>query len=195
MISKAATVEQYLAELTPDRREALQAVRSVILKNLGNGYEEGMQYGAIGYYVPHRLFPAGYHCDPSKPLCLAGLGWQKNHMSLGIMCHYYGSEEDKWFRQAWTKTGKKLDMGACCIRFKRVEDVPLEVVGEAIRRIPVKTFIATYEAARAGSGRVKARKTGTSKAATKQKKSAPKTKPRTAGRKKTTKARTTARRS
>jgi len=145
MQSKAATVRQYLAELPEDRRAAIQAVRDVILKNLDKDYEEGMQYGAISYYVPHSVFPAGYHCDPSKPLPFAGLGSQKNYMSLGIMCIYGGSGEEKWFRAAWAKTGKKLDMGKCCIRFKKLDDLPLDVIGEAIRRMPVDRYIGYYE--------------------------------------------------
>jgi hypothetical protein len=150
MQSKAKTVKEYLASLPEDRRKAIEAVRKVILKNLDKTYEEGMLYGAIGYYVPLKVYPHGYHCDPPPgierlPLPFAGLGWQKNHMSLGIMCHYGDSAEDKWFRTAWRKTGKKLDMGRCCVRFKKIEDVPLEVVGEAIRRVPAKKYIAIYE--------------------------------------------------
>lgn len=147
MQSKAKTVKAYLAELPEDRRAALEAVRAVILKNLDKDYEEGMQYGMIGYHVPHRVYPAGYHCDPKQPLPFASLASQKNHMSVGLMCHSYGGEEDKWFRAAWAKTGKKLDMGVCCIRFKRLDDLPLEVIGAAIKRVPVKKFIEHYETA------------------------------------------------
>jgi hypothetical protein len=82
MQSKAATVEQYLASLPEDRRTALGAVRKVILNNLDKDFEEGMQYGMIGYYVPHRVYPAGYHCDPRQPLPFAGLASQKNYMSV-----------------------------------------------------------------------------------------------------------------
>lgn len=147
MQSKAKTVKEYLASLPEDRRKTIEAVRKVILKNIDKDYEEGMQYGAIGYYVPHSKYPHGYHCDPKQPLPFAGLGSQKNHISLGIMCHYYAGPEDEWFRAAWAKTGKKLDMGKCCVRFKKVEDVPLEVIGEAIRRVPAKKFIEIYEKA------------------------------------------------
>ena len=145
MQSKAKTVKEYLASLPADRRKAISAVRAVIRKNLDKTYEEGMQYGAIGYYVPHRVYPHGYHCDPKQPLPFAGLGWQKNHMSFGMMCHYSDAAEDKWFRTAWAKTGKKLDMGKCCVRFRKVEDVPLEVIGQAIKRVPAKKYIAIYE--------------------------------------------------
>jgi len=147
MQSKATTVEQYLAELPPDRQHAMRVVRGVILENLPPGYEEGMQYGMIGYYVPHSIFPAGYHCDPKQPLGFAGLGSRKGYMSLYLMPVYGDAEHAAWFRKAWALTGKKLDMGKACIRFKRVEDVPLEVIGEAIRRVPVKAFVARYQEA------------------------------------------------
>ena len=149
MQSKARTVEEYLAELPPDRRTAISAVRQVILKNLDKSYEEGMSYGAIGYCVPHRLYPAGYHCKPELPLPFAGLASQKNYMSIYLMCQYGDEGEESWFRAAWKKTGKKLDMGKSCIRFKRLEDVALEVVGEAIRRMPAKKYLARYESLRA----------------------------------------------
>ena len=147
MQSKATTVAQYLAELPADRRAALSVVRKVILDNLDKDYEEGMQYGMIGYFVPHRVFPAGYHCDPRQPVPFAALASQKNHMSVYLMSAYGGSLEEDWLRKAWAKTGKKLDMGKCCIRFKKVEDLALDVVGEAIRRVPAKNYIAYYESA------------------------------------------------
>lgn len=147
MTSKASTVEQYLAGLPPDRRAALQTVRDVILKNLGAGYEEGMQYGMIGYYVPHSLYPAGYHCDPKQPLCFAGLASQKNYMTLHLMSLYGSAEQEAWFRRAWAQAGKKLDMGKSCIRFKRAEDLALDVIGESIRRVPVDAYIRACEAA------------------------------------------------
>jgi hypothetical protein len=141
----AATVQQYVASLPEDRRAAIEAVRKVILKNLDADYEEGMQYGMIGYYVPHRVYPAGYHCDPKQPLPFAGLASQKGHMSLYIMGCYSAPEQEAWFRKAWTDTGRKLDMGKACVRFKRLDDVALDVVGEAFRRMPARAFIAQYE--------------------------------------------------
>jgi hypothetical protein len=147
MQSKATTVEQYLAGLTEDRRQAIEAVRQVLLQNLDQDYEEGIQYGMIGYYVPHRVFPAGYHCDPKQPLPFAGLASQKNYMSLYLMCVYGDTPHSDWFRKAWAKTGKKLDMGKSCIRFKKVEDLALDVIAEAIRRVPAKKYIEDCEAA------------------------------------------------
>jgi hypothetical protein len=152
MQSKATTVAEYLASLPADRRATVSAVREVIRANLDRDYEEGMQYGMIGYYVPHRVFPAGYHCDPEQPLCFAGIASQKNYVSLHLMGIYIGCEcepgketgEAKWFRNAWAKTGKKLDIGKACVRVKNIEDVPLEVVGEAIRRVPAKTYLERY---------------------------------------------------
>ncbi|CAG0997478.1 hypothetical protein PLCT2_02851 [Planctomycetaceae bacterium] len=155
MQSKATTVEAYLKELPADRRAAINTVRAVILKSLDKGYEEGMYYGMIMYYVPHRLYPAGYHCDPSKPLGAVALASQKHYMSfyLGtVYCGCDGSDpapQARWFREAWAKTGKKLDMGKSCIRFKRVEDLALDVIAEAIKRVPMKMQIESYEAARA----------------------------------------------
>lgn len=152
MQSKAATVQEYLAELPEERRTALEAVRRVIRNNLPEGYEEGMQYGMIGYYVPHSVYPSGYHCDPSQPVPFASLASQKNHMALYLMCIYGSPDEERWFREAWSATGKRLDMGKSCVRFKRIEDVPLDVVGQAVRRAPVEQFLARYESSVKGSG-------------------------------------------
>lgn len=153
MQSKAATVEEYLAELPEDRREAISAIRDVILKNLPEGYKEGMQYGMIGYCVPHSVYPAGYHCDPKQPLPFAALASQKNHMAV-YLCNLYASEEEgQWFREAWTATGKKLDAGKSCVRFKKLDGVALDVIGEAIARWPVDKFIALYEGAISGRGK------------------------------------------
>jgi hypothetical protein len=146
MQSKATSVEAYLAELPVDRRTALEAVRRVIRANLDKDYEEGMQYGMIGYYVPHRVFPAGYHCDPRQPLMFAGLAAQKNHLALYLMCAYGHEATAEWFRDAWEKSGKKLDMGKSCLRFKKVEDLALDVLGELIRRVPTAKYLQHYEA-------------------------------------------------
>ena len=147
MQSKATSVKQYLAEMPADRRAAIQAVRQVILKNLDSDFEEGMQYGMIGYYVPYRVYPPGYHCKPPQPLPFAGLASQKNHMSLYMMSVCGGGSEEKWLREQFRKAGKKLDMGKCCIRFRKLDDLPLDVVGEAFRRVTAKKYIAFYESA------------------------------------------------
>ena len=146
MQSKATTVAQYLAELPEDRRKAIEAVRQLVLKNLDKDYEEGIQYGLIGYYVPFRVYPSAYHCDPKQPLPFACLASQKNHMALYLMCVYGDTDHSKWFRQAWRKTGKKLDIGKACVRFKRLDDLALDVIAEAIKRVPAKKYIEHYEA-------------------------------------------------
>ncbi len=146
MQSKAATVKEYLAELPEERCKAVEAVRKVIRKNLGKGYKEGMQYGMIGYFVPHSVYPPGYHCDPTQPVPFAGIANQKNHIGIYLMCIYSDESQQKWFREAWAKTGKKLDMGKACIRFKKIDDVPLNVIGEAVARVPVEAYIKNYEA-------------------------------------------------
>lgn len=173
MQSKSASVAEYLASLPADRRATLEAVRKVIKANL-DGYEEGMQYGMIGYYVPHESYPAGYHCDPKQPLPFGGLASQKQKCSLHLMGLYVGdgaNELTRWFQQAWAKTGKKLDMGKACIRFKDVDDLALDVIGEAIRRMPAKTYVARYEAVLAGT------KTGAARAKTAKKAAATTKKP------------------
>lgn len=147
MTSKAKNVAEYLASLPPDRRAAIEAVRRVIRSNLDKGFEEGIQYGMIGYYVPHSIYPDGYHCDPRQPLPFVGLASQKNHLSLYMMCIYADKEHEQWFRAEWAKSGKKLDMGKSCIRFKQIEDVPLETIGKAIARVSLKDHIAFYESA------------------------------------------------
>ncbi len=144
MQSKAKTVAEYLKELPKDRREIVSAVREVILKNLDDAFEEGMQYGMIGFYVPHSVYPDGYHCDPKQPLPFACLASQKNHVSVYLMSIYTASPEEGWFRKEWAKTGKKLDMGKCCVRFKKLEDAALDVIGEAIRRVPARDYIERY---------------------------------------------------
>jgi hypothetical protein len=154
MQTTALTVDAYLRSLPEDRRAAISAVRDVILGNLDSSYEEGIQYGMIGYYVPHRVYPKGYHCDPKQPLPFAALASQKNYMSLYLMSVYCGCGHNSpanrhamWFRETWAKTGKKLDMGKACIRFKKVEDLPLDLIAEAIRRIPASTYIEYCETA------------------------------------------------
>jgi hypothetical protein len=141
----AASVDDYLSKVPGDRRAALEAVRGTILRNLDAGYEEGMQYGMIGYYVPHRIYPPGYHCDPKQPLPFASLASQKNHMALYLMCVYMDSPHGKWFVDAWKKTGRKLDMGKSCIRFSKLDDLALDVIGEAVRRWPARAYVAHYE--------------------------------------------------
>src|SRR5262249_47787445 len=130
MTSKAASVDEYLASLPEERRATIEAVRKVIRANLDRRYEEGMSYGMIGYFVPHSVYPAGYHTDPKQPLPFAALASQKNYMALYLMSVYCecgekspGGEHAQWFRDEWAKTGKKLDMGKSCIRFKKLSDL------------------------------------------------------------------------
>lgn len=153
MKSKATTVKAYLASLPADRRQGIEAVRKVIRANLDRHYEESMLWGMIGYAVPHRVWPHGYHCDPSKPLMMAALSSQKNNLTVYLMSVYDDKAERAWFQKAWAKTGKKLNMGGCCIRFTKVEDAALDVIGEAIRRTPAKAYIESYVQTLASTGR------------------------------------------
>lgn len=149
MASKATTIAEYLDELPEDRRAAISAVRKVVLDNLPAGYEEIMQYGMIGYVVPHSLFPPGYHCDPKQPLTYASLGNQKNYMAIYLMGVYGDGPLAEWFRTAYLATGKRLDMGKSCVRFKRLEDLPLDVIGQTIARVTPQAYIDHYQALRA----------------------------------------------
>ena len=146
MQSQAASVEEYIAELPDDRREAVRALRDLINANLQPGFEEGMQYGMIGWHVPHSTYPAGYHCDPRQPVPFVALASQKNHLSLYMMGLYTALEEEQ-FRREWTATGRKLNMGKSCVRFKKLKDAALEVISGAIRRISVEEHLRRYEEA------------------------------------------------
>jgi uncharacterized protein YdhG (YjbR/CyaY superfamily) len=145
MQSQATTVAAYLADLPPDRQAAIKKVRSVVKKNLPKGFAEQMQYGMIGYAVPHKLYPAGYHCDPKQPLPFAGIASQKNHMSFYLMTAYGWPGMAEWLKEQFAARGKKLDMGKSCIRFKKLEDLPLDVIGEAVARVPVDEYIRWME--------------------------------------------------
>ncbi|HEY7106961.1 MAG TPA: DUF1801 domain-containing protein [Acidimicrobiia bacterium] len=143
--STATTVEAYLAELPADRRATIGAVRDVILLNLPDGFEECVQYGMIGYSVPLSRYPG---TDNGEPLGIAALANQKRYMSLYLMGIYANEDDAWWFREQWTLSGKRLEMGKSCVRFRHLEDVPLDVVGAAIARVTVDDFIADYERSR-----------------------------------------------
>ena len=148
MQSKAKTPLEYLKSLPPERKKDIEAVRKIIRKNLPKGYKEMIQWGMLSYAVPLSLYPKGYGDNPNVPLPYIGLASQKNYMSLYLMGTYGNKEADKWFRDAYKKAGKKLDMGKGCVRFKKLEDLPLDVIAQAVRLSPVKKHIETYEKAR-----------------------------------------------
>jgi len=175
MQSKATTVQQYLKELPTGRKAAIEGVRAVILKNLDPVLEEGMQYGMIGYYVPHSVYPPGYHCDPRQPLPFACLASQKNYMSVYLGCVYGHTTHERWFRMAWAKTGKKLDMGKSCVHFKKLDDLALDVISESIRRVSARDYIANYESVLKKLSRRPARKAAAKSSKPSQKKQGAKT--------------------
>ncbi|MFN2604252.1 MAG: DUF1801 domain-containing protein [Gemmatimonadaceae bacterium] len=156
----ASTVAEYLAALPADRRAALGAVRKVINDNLPDGYEEGMQFGMIGWYVPLSTYPAGYGENPKVPLPLVALASQKSGMVLHFLCFYGHPTLSTWFVSQYKKSGKKLDMGKGCVRFNKLDHLALDVVARTIARVPVKEHIANYKAARAlmGKGKTSANK-------------------------------------
>ena len=152
MPSEVQDVEEYLAALPEDRREAITAIREVILKNLPKGYEEGVQWGMPSYFVPLSEYPSGYNCQPDQPLPFVGFASQKNHMAFYGFCIYIDEVLKDRFVEDWKKTGKKLDMGKSCVRFKKLEDVPLKVIGDAVKRVPMKKYIKQYEEQLQNSG-------------------------------------------
>ena len=146
MISKAKTPEAYLAELSPERREVMEKLREVVLSNLPEGFEETMNYGMIGYVVPHSLYPDGYHCTPELPLPFLSLASQKNHIGFYHMGIYADPKLMEWFTSEYPKHCKrKLDMGKSCIRFKSLNDIPYELLGELVSKVTVSDWITTYE--------------------------------------------------
>lgn len=145
MQSKATTVAAYLKSLPSDRRAEISRMRDLVNAHIDQAMQEAMRYGMITWSVLHEIFPAGYHVDPKTPLPYAALASQKHHMSLYLMTAYgEGSTGEAWIRAHWPKTAKKLDMGKSCIRFKRCDDLALDVVAEAIRRVPVQEHLAWY---------------------------------------------------
>lgn len=145
MQSKATTVEEYLAELPEDRRLAIETIRNEILKNLPEGFEEGMTYGMIGYYVPHSIYPAGYHCDAKQPVPYVNVASQKNHMAVYLFCTYGDLELKSRFIQEYQESGKKMDMGSSCVRFKKLSDLPVDLIGRAVGWLTVDEFLQRYE--------------------------------------------------
>lgn len=141
MQSKATTVEQYLDELPEDRQPAISEVRNVILKNIPKGYEEVMNWGMITYEVPLSIFPNTYN---KKPLVYAALASQKNHMAVYLSGVYINEKLRLQFENDYKATGKRLDMGKSCVRFKKLENLPLELIGKAIANFEVDEFIEVY---------------------------------------------------
>lgn len=148
MQSSALTVKDYIASLPPERRKPISTLRSLIRKNLPKGYRETMLYGMIGWVVPLSRYPDTYN---GQPLCVAGLASQKNAMSLYLMTVYGHKETETWFKREYAKTGKKLDMGKSCLRFRKLDDLPLDVIAQTIARVPMEEYIATYERVRGRS--------------------------------------------
>ena len=146
MQSKATTVEEYLSELSEDRKTPMLKLREAIKNNLPQGFEEVISYGMLGYVVPHSIYPAGYHCTPKLPLPFINLASQKNTISL----YHTGIYGDKnlldWFVAEYSKHAKsKIDMGKGCFRFKKMDDIPYDLIGELATKISVQDWITFYE--------------------------------------------------
>jgi uncharacterized protein YdhG (YjbR/CyaY superfamily) len=138
MKSKAKTVAEYLEEMPPDRREAIEKVRETILKNLPEGYQEAMNWGMITYQVPLEVYPDTYN---KQPLMYAALANQKNHMAVYLTGIYMDQDLNQEFEEAYKKTGKRYDVGKSCVRFKKLDDLPLPLIGESIKAMEMDDFI------------------------------------------------------
>lgn len=146
MTSTATSPEQYINEAPEDRKLALQKLRQTILDNLPNGFKEAMQYGMIGYCVPHELYPSGYHCDPKTPLPFMSFASQKNSINFYHMGIYADKAMHDWFVTEFPKySSKKLDMGKSCMRFKKPDDIPFELIGQLVQKVTPQDWITTYE--------------------------------------------------
>jgi len=143
---EANSPEQYIEQIPDDRKPAFSRLRQTILDNLPKGFQEEMSYGMIGYIVPHSLYPAGYHCIPKLPLPFINIASQKNFVALYHMGIYAEKEIFDWFAKEFPKySNLKLDMGKSCIRFKKPELIPFELIGVLVKKISVEKWIETYE--------------------------------------------------
>jgi hypothetical protein len=147
-VRERPSVEQYFAALEPERRAALQTVRKLIARRMPKGYEQTLQYGMPTWVVPLATYPAGYLGKKDVPLPYVSLAAQKQHMAVYLMGVYGDPRLLKSFTAAWKKSGKKLDMGKSCLRFKSVEDLALDALGDAIASVPVLEYVERYERAR-----------------------------------------------
>ena len=148
MQSTTLSVGDYINGLPEDRKSAIQILRKVILDNLPAGFEEAMSYGMIGYVVPHSLYPPGYHCDPKLPLPFINMASQKNFIALYHMGIYADPDLLDWFVSEYPKHCKsKLDMGKSCIRFKKPDQIPFELIGELVSKLTPLNWIERYETA------------------------------------------------
>lgn len=146
MTSTASTPEEYVEGLPEDRKEVVNKIRKVIKKNLPKGFTEVMNYGMLGYVVPHKLYPSGYHCDPKLPLPFMGLASQKGSVNFYHMGVYADAKLLKWFTDEYAKRCKgKLDMGKSCVRLKKMDDIPYDLFGELSAKITVQDWIELYE--------------------------------------------------
>ena len=142
----AKNVEEYIEKLPEDRKEPILKLRETILHNLPNGFAEEMSYGMIGYVVPHSIYPKGYHCDPKLPLPFTNIASQKNFIALYHSGIYAKPELLEWFVQKYPKHSKqKLDMGKSCVRFKKMEEIPYQLIGELMQKMSVDDWVNLYE--------------------------------------------------
>ena len=146
MTTKPTTTQEYLNAIPEERQVAFDKLRSTILENIPEGFEEGMGYGMPAYFVPHSIFPAGYHCNPELPLPFINLANQKGFIALYHMGMYADSTIYSWFVEEYGKRCKyKLDMGKSCVRFKKMEDIPYDLIAELMRKFTPNQWITLYK--------------------------------------------------
>jgi uncharacterized protein YdhG (YjbR/CyaY superfamily) len=146
MQSTATSIEAYLEEIPEDRKDAFTKLRETILENIPKGFVEQMSYGMIGYVVPHSIYPGGYHCEPKLPLPFVNIASQKNFIALYHMGIYAKPELLKWFVSEYPKHSKqKLDMGKSCIRFKKMDQIPFDLIAELVQKMSIDEWITSYE--------------------------------------------------
>jgi hypothetical protein len=146
MKPNGSTVDEILANLPPDRLEPFNQLHQVIIKNLPKGFEPAISYGGLGYVIPHKLYPAGYHCKPSEPLPFAGIASQKGSINFYHMGIYADQQLLDWFVAEYPKHSKqKLDMGNSCVRFKKMDDIPHKLIGQLMKKMTAKQWIELYE--------------------------------------------------
>ena len=146
MTSDAKTPEEYVNSLPQDRKDAISKLRKVILKKIPKGFSETISYGMLGYVIPHSIYPDGYHCDPKLPLPFMSIASQKNFVGVYHMGIYANKELYDWFVNEYPKhSSRKLDMGKSCIRFKKIEEIPYELIGELASKMTPNEWIKIYE--------------------------------------------------
>lgn len=142
---QASSPDEYVTKLPPERQQPVQKLRKVISENLPKGFEETISYGTIGYVVPHSIYPQGYHCNPDLPLPFMSVASQKNYIALYHSGVYADKKLEEWVKEEFQKKSVKLDMGKSCIRFKKPDEIPYDIIGKLVKKISPSAWVKLYE--------------------------------------------------